>query len=109
VATRDRSGQIQLEVAIACRLAVKMSAKNKGTTDESIGRPGPWQEGRYQKSGEALENSVAPDQPLDSKNPVKTPADAKLPDAPVSTPVHLDEYTAVGTKYPDRDGKRKRS
>src|ERR1700681_1531390 len=84
VATLDRPGPIQLEIPIACRLAVKMPAKNKGTTDESIGRPGPWQEGRYQQSGEDLENSVAPDQPLDSKDPVKAPADAKVPDGPVS-------------------------
>jgi hypothetical protein len=70
-----------------------MSTKNKGTTDESIGRPGPWREGRYEESGEALDNSVQPDQPLDSKNPTKTPDAAKTRQHPVSTPVHLDEYT----------------
>jgi hypothetical protein len=85
-----------------------MSAKNKGTSGESIGRPGPWQEGRYQQSGEALDNSVAPDQPLDSKNPAKTPAEAKIHPGPVSTPVHLDEYSAVGTKPRDRNAKLKR-
>jgi hypothetical protein len=85
-----------------------MSAKNKGTSDESIGRPGPWQEGRYQQAGEALDNSVEPDQPLDSKNPAKTPAEAKIPPGPVSTPVHLDEYTAAGTKPRDQDAKLKR-
>jgi hypothetical protein len=74
-----------------------MATKNKGTTDESIGRPGPWQEGRYQTSGEPLENSVQPDQPLDSKNPAM-PAAQKLPHQPVSTPVHLDEYTKTQTK-----------
>jgi hypothetical protein len=85
-----------------------MSVKNKATSHESIGRPGPWQEGRYQLSGESLDNSVAPDQPLDSKNPAKTPTEAKIPPGPVSTPVHLDEYTAVGTKPHDRDAKLKR-
>jgi hypothetical protein len=75
-----------------------MATKNKGTTDESIGRPGPWQEGRYQSSGEALDNSVEPDQPLDSKTPAKVPTDAKLPHQPVSTPVHLDEYTQTDSK-----------
>jgi hypothetical protein len=76
-----------------------MASKNKGTTDESIGRPGPWREGRYQQSGEALDNSVEPDQLPDSKNPVKVPADAKIPQQPVSTPVHLDEYTKVVDKH----------
>src|ERR1700676_3719014 len=109
VATRDRSGPIQLEVAIACRLAVKMSAKNKGTTDESIGRPGPWQEGRYQKSGQSLDTSVAPEQPLDSKNPVKAPAEPKVVPGPISTPVHLDEYTVVGGEHQSGDEKPKRS
>lgn len=70
-----------------------MPRKSKGTTNESIGRPGPWREGRYQKSGQALEDSVAPDPPLDSKRPLGE-APAKVPSGPVSTPVHLDEYTA---------------
>ena len=85
-----------------------MSTKNKATTDESIGRPGPWREGRFQQSGEDLDNTVAPDQPLDSKNPVKTPTERKVPREPVSTPVHLDEYTAVGSKPSDGDAKLKR-
>jgi hypothetical protein len=85
-----------------------MSTKSKGTTDESIGRPGPWREGRYQKSGQALDNSVAPEQPLDSKNPVKAPSEAKGSPGPTSTPVHLDEYTAVGGKNKSGDEKRKR-
>ena len=89
-------------------MTVHMAAKSKGTTDESIGRPDAWKEGRYQQSGAALDNSVAPDQPLDSKNPVKTPTERKVPREPVSTPVHLDEYTAVGSKPSDGDAKLKR-
>jgi len=85
-----------------------MSTKNKATTDESIGRPGPCREGRFQQSGEDLDNTVAPDQPLDSKNPVKTPAEAKVAPGPVSTPVHLDEYTTVAGKPSDADVKPKR-
>jgi hypothetical protein len=85
-----------------------MSTKNKATTDESIGRPGPWREGRFQQSGEDLDNDVAPDQPLDSKNPVKTPAEAKVTPGPVSTPVHLDEYTAGAGAPSDADEKPKR-
>jgi hypothetical protein len=86
-----------------------MSEKSKVTTDESIGRPDPWQEGRYQKSGQSLDNSVAPEQPLDSKNPVKAPAEPKVVPGPISTPVHLDEYTAVAAQHQSGDEKRKRS
>jgi hypothetical protein len=85
-----------------------MSEKSKGTTDESIGRPGPWQEGRYQKSGQSLDNSVTPEQPLDSKNPVKTPAEPRVVPGPIGTPVHLDEYTTVA-EHQSGDEKRKRS
>jgi hypothetical protein len=85
-----------------------MSTKNKATTDESIGRPGAWREGRFQQSGEDLDNAVTPDQPPDSKNPVKTPAEAKVTPGPVSTPVHLDEYTAVAGKPGAADKKPKR-
>ena len=85
-----------------------MSVKNKGTTDESIGRPGPWQEGRYQKSGQSLDNSVAPEQPLDSEQPVKAPAEPKVVPGPVSTAVHLDEYTTVGAVHPSGEQKQKK-
>jgi len=39
----------------------KSTAKHaaaRGTTDESIGRPGTWREGRYQQRGADLEQSV---------------------------------------------------
>jgi hypothetical protein len=78
-----------------------MPRKNKGTSNESIGRPGPWREGRYEKSGQSLEDSVAPDPPLDSKRPLDE-APAKVPSGPVSTPVHLDEYTAPVVPKPKR-------
>lgn len=70
-----------------------MTKKSKATTNESIGRPGPWREGRYQESGQSLEDSVAPDPPLDSKRPLDE-APAKVSSDPVSTPVHLEEYSA---------------
>lgn len=35
---------------------------------------------------------MAPDPPLDSKRPLSE-APATVPSGPVSTPVHLDEYT----------------
>jgi hypothetical protein len=70
-----------------------MARKDKATSDESIGRPGPWREGRYQKSGQSLTDSVAPDPPLDSKRPLDE-APAKVASGPVSTPVRLEEYSA---------------
>jgi hypothetical protein len=63
-----------------------MTTENKATTDESIGRPGAWREGRYQQSGEALDNSVTAEQAA---------REPKIEQQPVSTPVHLDEYTRV--------------
>jgi hypothetical protein len=85
---------------------MRLSEKNKGTTDESIGRPGPWREGRYQRLGQPLEASVAPDRPLDSKRPIDAPGEPKAPSGPISTSVHLEEYTAPNapdTKAPDSD------
>jgi hypothetical protein len=63
-----------------------MPTEDKGTTDESIGRPGVWREGRYQQSGEALDNSVTAEQAA---------SEPKIAHQPVSTPVHLDEYTNI--------------
>ena len=70
-----------------------MSRKSKATSNESIVRTGPWREGRYQKSGQSLTDSVAPDPPLDSKRPLDE-APAKVESGPVSTPVRLEEYSA---------------
>ena len=84
-----------------------MSEKDKGTTDDSIGRPALWREGRYQQAGEALDNSVAPNQPLDSKNPMKPAAAEEISPGPVSTAVHLDEYTGVGGAHHEPPDKRK--
>jgi hypothetical protein len=33
-------------------------AKSTGTTDEDIGRPGPWGEDRYQQRGQPVDKSV---------------------------------------------------
>jgi hypothetical protein len=76
-----------------------MPKRNKGTTNESIGRPGPWREGRYEESGQPLEDSVAPDPPLDSKRPLNE-APAKAPSGPVSTPVTLEDYTGPIVRKP---------
>jgi hypothetical protein len=31
---------------------------SEGSTDEDIGRPGPWKEGRYQRSGQSVDQPV---------------------------------------------------
>ena len=58
---------------------------NEGTTDEDIGRPGPWREGRYQTRGQPLDQTV--------KTPPGTLPDS---DAPVSTPVTRKDYEFAG-------------
>jgi hypothetical protein len=68
--------------------------KGEGTTDQDIGRPGPWREGRYEQDGGSIEESV------------HTPPGA-LPDpnAPVSTPVTRKDYELPGeAAHTDRDG-----
>ena len=55
--------------------------EEKTTTDEDIGRPGPWKEGRYQGA----------DQPLDAS--VRPPSGSQpSPEEPRSTPVTWKEY-----------------
>jgi hypothetical protein len=58
---------------------------NEGSTNEDIGRPGPWKEGRYQQPGQPVDQSV------------RTPAGTSpSPDQPVSTPVTRKDY-----EFPD--------
>ena len=52
-----------------------------GTSDESIGRPSVWREGRYQKAGIPLEPSV-----------VKKPKEGAGPPDTPSTPVTRKDY-----------------
>ena len=57
-------------------------AENKGSSDESIGRPKQWREGRYQQPGKPVDQSVI------------TPDDEKdrSADDPISTPVTQKDY-----------------
>jgi hypothetical protein len=56
-------------------------AENKGSSDESIGRPKQWREGRYQQPGKPVDESVT------------TPAGEKDRSSdPVSTPVTQKDY-----------------
>jgi len=54
---------------------------NEGTTGEDIGRPGPWGEGRYQKPGQSVDESV--------RTP---PGSAPNADKRSSTPVTRKDY-----------------
>jgi len=55
--------------------------KSKGSSDESIGRPKEWREGRYEQPGKPVDRSV--------KNPSQK---ADRPPDTVSTPVTKDDY-----------------
>jgi hypothetical protein len=44
--------------AAAAGEAAPGAAPPTGSTDESIGRPSDWREGRYQRSGEPVDQSV---------------------------------------------------
>jgi hypothetical protein len=59
--------------------------ERKRDSDEDIGRPGPWGEGRYRRKGQRIDQSV------------RTPA-GTVPthDTPVSTPVTREDYESPG-------------
>ena len=60
--------------------------KSEGTTGEAIGRPEPWGEGRYQKPGQSLNESVR-------TPPGSVPNADKRP----STPVTRKDYESSET------------
>jgi hypothetical protein len=62
-------------------------ANNEGSTNEAIGRPGPWKEGRYQRPGQSVDQSV------------QTPAGTSpSSDVPISTPVTRTDYELPNSK-----------
>jgi hypothetical protein len=73
-----------------------------GSTDQSIGRPGNWREGRYQRSGARVDQSVnqpsqTDDEPHDTVGTQTPPASAranrpKSPPAEQQKPVTLRDY-----------------
>jgi hypothetical protein len=73
-----------------------------GSTDESIGRPADWREGRYQRSGARVDQSVnqpsqTNDQPHDTVGTQTPPASSranrpKSPPAEQQKPVTLRDY-----------------
>jgi hypothetical protein len=65
--------------------------KSNGSTGEDIGRPGPWGEGRYQKPGESVDESV--------RTP---PGSVPNSDERPSTPVTRKDYGSSETAAPSR-------
>jgi hypothetical protein len=65
----------------------KPSGDNEGTTGEAIGRPGPWKEGRYEREGQPVHESV--------RTP---PGSTPNPDQPASTPVTRKDYVLPGAE-----------
>jgi hypothetical protein len=54
-------------------------SETKGSSDEDIGRPGPWREGRYQQPGKPVDESViSPSERTEgTTDPVSTPVTRK--------------------------------
>ena len=73
------------------------------TADESIGRPEDWREGRYQKPGERVDETVndpaqtrsAPEDPIGAQTPPRKPGPLHTDTPPPAgeRPVTLDDYT----------------
>ncbi len=78
-----------MDTATAIQTTLRMNNKpspSQGSSDESIGRPQEWREGRYQRAGKPVDQSVnAPD-----KN--------DKGDAIVSTPVTGEDYENLPPK-----------
>jgi hypothetical protein len=67
-------------------------AKSEGSTDESVGRPKPWREGRYQRGGRSVDETVQ-----------TPPGTSPNPDTPPSTPVTKKDYDPTWKPSNDRD------
>jgi hypothetical protein len=63
--------------AAAPSAAAASAAAPTGSTDESIGRPGTWREGRYQRGGAPVDQSV--NKPSQSDRPKSPPAEEQKP------------------------------
>ena len=66
--------------------------KSEGKTGEDIGRPEPWGEGRYQKPGKSVDESV--------RTP---PGSVPNADKRSSTPVTRKDYESSETASPSKD------
>jgi hypothetical protein len=66
-------------------------SKTKGSSDEAIGRPDEWREGRYQRGGQSVDRSV------------EKPPDTDQPPDVVSTPVTQKDYSQPEAARADGD------
>ena len=64
---------------------------SEGTTGEDIGRPGPWGEGRNQKPGQSVDESV------------RTPSKGKPESPPIKLPNPPDDTQPETPKVGSRD------
>lgn len=71
-------------------MADKSEAVPLGTSDEAIGRPGPWGENRFEKKDQPLDQSV-----------LTPPGDSPSVDTPASTPVTRRDYTGESGQSDD--------
>jgi hypothetical protein len=53
------------------------TANKDGSSDEDIGRPGPWREGRYEQAGGDVAESVTKEPQAQPKKPVSKPVSEK--------------------------------
>ncbi len=70
--------------------------KRDGTTGEDIGRPGPWGEGRYEKPGQSVDDSVR-------TPPGTVPNADKRPSRPVTRKDYESPETPGSTSEPGGD------
>jgi hypothetical protein len=62
-------------------MGIETGKNGGGTSDESIGRPAEWREGRYEQGGKRVERSVR-----------KKPGEGSAPPDTTSTPVTRKDY-----------------
>ena len=64
-------------------------SKTKGSSDEAIGRPDEWREGRYQRGGHPVDRSVDKSSETDhARDTVSTPVTEKDYSQPQKPPAH---------------------
>ncbi len=89
-------------VAPTTTAAGRPGTPDTGSTDEAIGRPADWREGRYQQSGQPVDQSVnkpseTPSEPHDTVGTQTPPASgkknaAKSPPPETQIPVTQKDY-----------------
>jgi hypothetical protein len=71
--------------------------KSEGAARQDVGRPGPWGEGRYQKPGQSVDDSVR-------TPPGEVPNADKRPSAPVTRKDYESPETTGSQDKPEIEG-----